>query len=180
MLAITHLLLVLILITWFGLDRKAAFATLLFGVLIDLDHTLGMVEFVAREGWQNALNLNAALTSDVQWKSLLHSPQGVLFVAPVVLASRMVIPLVAWAAHLVMDHVQIYYLGICSPVEIVLLLVMLVVLVKLRQREYAAVTGDDSLKGLLISEGDRALALVDSVPVLRSVSRWIAPRGNLG
>jgi hypothetical protein len=179
MLAITHLLFVMILIGWFGLDRKAAFATLLFGVLIDIDHVLGMAEFVAKDGLENSLNLQAALSSDVQWKSLLHSPQAVLFVAPVVLGFRMVLPLIAWGAHLLMDQVQMSYLGICSPVEMVLMGTMAMVLLQMRRRDYSAITGDTSLKGLFLHEAEKMLTLVGSIPLLRSVKKWIVPLGSL-
>jgi len=179
MLATTHLLFALILIGWFGLDRKAAFATILFGVLIDIDHVLGMAEFVTKEGLENTLNLQAALSSDVQWKSLLHSPQAILFVAPVVLGFRMVLPLVAWGAHLLMDFVQTNYLGIGSPAEMFLMGVIALILLQMRRAEFSANTGDTSMRGLFVHETMRTLTLVGSLPVLRSVKRWIAPLGNL-
>ncbi len=179
MLATTHLLFALILIGWFGLDRKAAFATLLFGVLIDIDHVLGMAEFVKEEGLENSLNVQAALSSDVQWKSLLHSPQAVLFVAPVVLGFRMVLPLVAWGVHLLMDYVQMNYLGICSPAEMVLMGAMVLVLLQMRRADFSAITGDTSLKGLVFHEAKKVVTLVGSMPVARSVKKWIAPLGSL-
>ncbi|NLT36966.1 MAG: hypothetical protein GXX95_02250 [Methanomassiliicoccus sp.] len=179
MLATTHLLFALILIGWFGLDRKAAFAVLLFGVLIDIDHVLGMAEFVAKEGVENSLNLQAALSSDVQWKSLLHSPQAVLFVAPVVLGFRMVLPLVAWSAHLLMDYVQMNYLGICSPAEMFLMGLMALVLLHMRRAEFSATSGDPSLKGLIVHETTGLATLVSALPVLRSLKKWITPLGSL-
>jgi hypothetical protein len=39
MLGITHLVFAILLISFFRLDRTQAFAVLMFGVLIDLDHT---------------------------------------------------------------------------------------------------------------------------------------------
>ena len=50
MIALTHLVLALLLIKFFGLDRNAAFATLLFGVFIDLDHLFGVFDFLVKGG----------------------------------------------------------------------------------------------------------------------------------
>jgi hypothetical protein len=178
MLALTHLILALLLIRAFGLDRNAAFATLLFGVFIDLDHLFGMVDFLAREGWSNALNVQAALSSDIQWKSLLHSPEGALFVAPVLLVSRMAVPLLAWGLHLVMDHVQIYYLGICSPIEILLLVAMGFALLYIENRSYREMAEAPSLKGLFRWEAARISLYVETLPIVRSLRRWRGPRGT--
>jgi len=178
MLALTHLVLAVVLIRWFNLDRNAAFATLLFGVFIDLDHIFGIIDFVARDPG-NALNLDAALSSDIQWKSLAHSPVGILFVAPVALAANTVIPILAWGLHLVMDYVQIYYLGIASPVEMLLLTLLVIGLLYIERMEYQAATGDPSFRGLLKWEADRAAAMASALPLVRSIRRRKGPRGTV-
>jgi hypothetical protein len=46
MLGITHLVFALLLIRLLWLDRAHAFAVLMFGVLIDHDHTFALVQFL--------------------------------------------------------------------------------------------------------------------------------------
>ncbi len=178
MIALTHLVLAVLLIRFFGLDRNAAFATLLFGVFIDFDHLFGMVDFLMREGWSNALNVNAALASDIQWKSLLHSPEGILFVAPVVLISRWMIPLLAWGLHLTMDYVQIYYLGIFSPFEIGLLIALTLGLLHLERQDYLGETGNTSLRTFMDWEVARLTTFASGLPVVSHIRRWRGPRGT--
>ncbi len=179
MLALTHLLLVLLLISWFGLDRKVAFSTILFGVLIDIDHIIGIVEFVGQQGWGNVLNIQAALESDIQWKSLLHSPEGIMFVAPVVLSSRMVIPLVAWSLHLVMDHVQVHYLGIMSPVELLIMALLALCLLLIDRSRYVALGGRTSMRPFFIWESQRAVHQIRSLPLLRRIRMKKEPQGTV-
>ncbi len=178
MIALTHLVLALLLIRVFGLDRNAAFATLLFGVFIDLDHLFGMVNFLMKEGPTNALNVDAALASDIQWKSLLHSPEGILFVAPVVLVTRWTIPLLAWGLHLVMDYVQMNYLGISSPTEIVLLVTMGIGLLYLEHQDYVAGTEKVSSRGFLDWEVAKLLSFADSLPFVHYFRKKRGPRGT--
>lgn len=135
MLAIVHLAVVLVLIKAFRLDRTEAFAALLFGVLIDLDHIFGMVDFVVLEGWSNALNIDAALAADIQWKSMLHNPMAALVVIPATLGFRMYIPAVAWGLHLLCDWVQIEFLGITSLPEMALLAVLAGALTYMEMRD---------------------------------------------
>jgi hypothetical protein len=178
MIALTHLVLALLLIRFFGLDRNAAFATLMFGVFIDLDHLFGVVEFIIKDGWGNALNINAALASDIQWKSLLHSPEGIVFVAPVVLTSRWMIPLVAWGLHLVMDYVQIHYLGIFSPTEVVLLVVLSAGLLHLEYQDYRAGTTTGSFRKFLDWEVARLVEFASDLPGVGRLRKWRGPRGT--
>ena len=178
MITLTHLILAVLLIKFFGLDRNAAFATLLFGVFIDLDHIFGLFDFLLREGPSNALNVNAALASDIQWKSLLHSPEGILFVAPVVLMSRWMIPLLAWGLHLVMDYVQIYYLGIFSPFEMVLLVALTVGLLHLERQDYLGETGNASFRKFLDWEMAKLIAFASGLPGVSHLIRWRGPRGT--
>jgi hypothetical protein len=178
MIALTHLVLALLLIKFFGLDRNAAFATLLFGVFIDLDHLFGVFDFLMRDGWANALNINAAMASNIQWKSLLHSPEGILFVAPVVLMSRWTIPLVAWGLHLLMDYVQINYLGIFSPFEMVLLAALSIGLLHLERQDYLAETGNASYRRFLDWEVAKLVTFASGLPVISQIRRWRGPQGT--
>jgi hypothetical protein len=178
MIALTHLVLALLLIKLFGLDRNAAFATLLFGVFIDLDHVFGTFDFLVREGWSNALNYQAAMASDIQWKSLLHSPEGLLFVAPVVLTSRWVIPLVAWGLHLAMDHIQTYYLGVFSPIEMVLLAALSMWLIHLERQDHLAETGSSSFRDFLDWEVARLQHIAYALPFVSTIRKWRGPRGT--
>jgi hypothetical protein len=95
MLALTHLVFALVLISVFKLDRSNAFAVLLFGVLIDLDHTFGLVEFVVREGVSHSLDYKAAMASDIQWKSMFHSPEAAVLIFPLSLSYRYAVPFIA-------------------------------------------------------------------------------------
>ncbi|NLK26374.1 MAG: hypothetical protein GX307_07380 [Euryarchaeota archaeon] len=135
MIALAHLLVVLILIRLFRLDQAEAFAAMLFGVLIDIDHVFGMVDFISLRGWGDSFNLSAALTADVQWKSLFHSPIAAAIVLPASVGFRMAVPLLAWGLHLLMDWVQIEYLGVLSMVEMILMLVLFAVLLVLEKRD---------------------------------------------
>lgn len=141
MIAIAHLLVVLVLIKVFRLDRTEAFAALLFGVFIDLDHVFGLVEFVSVQGLGGALDINAALASDIEWKSLLHSPIAALIIAPAAVGFRNAIPLVAWGLHLAMDWVQIEVLGVLSLPEMVLIAVLAASLLLMEKRDLDSATG---------------------------------------
>lgn len=125
MLAVTHLLFVLLFIRLLDLDGNEAFVALLFGVFIDLDHLMGMPEFIHQNGVASIADAEAFMTSDIQWKSLFHSPVAVLVVAPVAIAFRYMFPLLIWGSHLLMDWVQEAYLGLFSFAEIALLMLML-------------------------------------------------------
>ncbi len=135
MIAIVHLLVVLVLIKVFKLDRTEAFAALLFGFLIDLDHIFALVDFLKVQGMSGALDYQAAMASDLEWKSLLHSPVAAIIVGPACIGFRMAIPALAWGLHLAMDWVQIEYLGVLSAVEMTLLFALIVALICLEKIE---------------------------------------------
>ena len=61
--------------------------------------------------------------------------------------SRWMIPLLAWGLHLVMDYVQTYYLGVFSPIEMVLLVALSMGLLHLERQDYLAETGNASYPG---------------------------------
>lgn len=135
MIAIVHLLVVLVLCKVFKLDRTEAFAALLFGVLIDLDHVFALVDFLKVQGMSGALDYQAAMASDLEWKSMLHSPAAAIIIGPACMGFRMAIPALAWGLHLVLDWVQIEYLGVLSAVEMVLLVTLVVALIVLERSD---------------------------------------------
>jgi len=137
MLAITHLLVVVLFIKIFDLDRNEAFAALLFGVFIDIDHLFAYPEFLSREGTANALNWHAALSDNIQWKSLMHQPLAGIVVAPLSIGYRLMIPLSMWALHLFLDYIQTFYLGVASVWEILFIAVLVFALVRIEYSKFA-------------------------------------------
>jgi len=121
LLALTHLLVCLLLVRLFSLDRNEAFAVLLFGFFIDLDHIFGIAEYVSTNHGANLVSVKHAMESNIEWKSLMHQPVAFLIVAPIALLFAFALPLLSWILHLVMDFVQIHYLGIASLPELVLM-----------------------------------------------------------
>ncbi len=124
MLAITHILVVILLIKLLKLDKNEAFAAMLFGVFIDLDHIFGMPEFIRQEGVSNTFNVAAALSSEVQWKSIIHQPVAALVVIPLSMTFKWAAPLIAWGSHIIMDWVQMTYLGTASLAEAAFFIVL--------------------------------------------------------
>ena len=120
MLAITHLLVCLLLVRLFSLDRNEAFAILLFGFFIDLDHIFGVAEYVSTNHGANLVSVKHAMASNIEWKSLMHQPVAFLIVAPIAILFTFALPLLSWVLHLAMDFVQIHYLGIASVPEMIL------------------------------------------------------------
>jgi hypothetical protein len=176
MLALTHLVFALVLISAFRLDRNHAFAVLLFGVLIDLDHTFGLVEFVAQEGLANSLDYKAAMASNIQWKSMFHSPEAVVLVAPLSISYRYAVPFMAWTAHLTMDYVQINYLGVMSGIEFLFLGLLLVALLYLELRARRNEVPETTVRELLEWEVGRLAAWFGQLPGVRLVIRFLGPR----
>ncbi len=176
MLALTHLVFALVLISAFRLDRNNAFAVLLFGVLIDLDHTFGLVEFIAREGVTNTLDYKAAMASNIQWKSMFHSPEAVVLIAPLSISYRYAVPFMAWAAHLTMDYVQINYLGVMSGLEFLLLGLLAVTLLYSELRARRNDVPNTGVRELLEWEAGRLTKWISQLPGVRSVIRFLGPR----
>ncbi|GEM_PF-1683217 len=133
MIAIVHLLVVLALCKVFKLDRTEAFAALLFGFLIDLDHVFAMADFLGQRGMSGALDYQAAMASDLEWKSMFHSPVAAIIIGPACMGFRMAVPALAWVLHLALDWLQTEYLGVLSSVEAGLLLALIVALVCLER-----------------------------------------------
>ncbi|MDD1773838.1 MAG: hypothetical protein LUQ14_04365 [Methanomassiliicoccales archaeon] len=118
----------MLIIRQLDLDRNEAMVGMLFGVFIDIDHLLGIPDFVNANGAGNLANPESLLNSGVQWKSTLHNPIAILVVAPASIAFRFAIPLSFWGIHVLMDTVQIEYLGIASVAEILLIASLFIVM----------------------------------------------------
>jgi len=136
MLAVTHLIVSLLLIQLFLLDRNDAFVALLFGVLIDVDHVLGLKNYAQANGLAAMLDFDSLMHADGHWKSLMHNPIAVAIVAPLAFAYRMAIPLVFWGVHILMDYVEDALLGIFSATEATFLVVVALTLATIRYRKY--------------------------------------------
>ncbi|MGQ9586759.1 MAG: hypothetical protein ACUVT7_00010 [Thermoplasmata archaeon] len=136
MLAVTHLIVSLLLIQLFLLDRNDAFVALLFGVFIDVDHILGLKDYVQANGFSAVLDFDSLSHAEGHWKSLMHSPTAVAIVAPLALASRLAIPLVFWGVHILMDYVEDSFLGVFSAAEATFLVIVTLTLVVVRYRKY--------------------------------------------
>ncbi len=179
MLAVTHLVFALVLISAFRLDRNEAFAVILFGVLVDLDHTFGLVEYVAREGLSASLiDYKAAMATNIQWKSIFHSPEAAVMIGPLSMNYKYGLPFIAWSAHLAMDYVQINYLGVMSGAEFIFLGLLLVILLCLELRERRKFVPGTSVRGLLEWEADRIRAWACELPGIRTFTRFLGSRGT--
>lgn len=180
MLGIAHLLVAILLIRLFRLDKNEIFATLLFGVFIDFDHVFGMAEFVKQDGIENALNLDAALTSDVQWKSLMHDPMATFVLVPAAIGFRFFVPLLAWGMHLTMDYVQINYLGVMSVAEFVFLGVLLAVFLYIEARDIRHSGKEFTVRNLFGWWGAQLNEGLRDTPVLCRLTRKKGSEGNAG
>ncbi len=138
MLAITHLIVTLLLITLLNLDKNDSFVALLFGVFIDVDHLLGLKDYVAANGLASVLDLGDLMQPEGQWKSMFHNPVAVMVVGPVSTGSRLALPLLFWGVHMVMDYLQEAVLGLFSVWEVALLAGSFLALASVAFRRYAA------------------------------------------
>ncbi|HXZ24253.1 MAG TPA: hypothetical protein VEH08_05910 [Methanomassiliicoccales archaeon] len=180
MLATTHLLFVILVILWLNLDRYEILAVLTFGVFIDLDHLLALPGYVAQTGLANALNPDAAMTSGVVWKSILHNPMCAVVIGPLSLGFRYALPFVVWGAHLFMDWVQMTYLGVASPTEMALCALMLAAIGHLEHQKYAAIgPRPRSLMTFFSWEKGRVLGTLKSgLSLARKALRYPMPRAT--
>ncbi len=124
LLAIAHILVCMLLIRLFSLDRNEAFTVLLFGFFIDLDHIFGLAEYFSSNHAWSQFSIHGVMDSNIEWKSLMHQPiASVIFVPSVIFLSFALI-ILSWSIHLLMDFVQIYFLGVVSMPEIILTFTM--------------------------------------------------------
>jgi hypothetical protein len=136
MIAITHLVVSLLLIQLLNLDRNDAFVALMFGVLIDLDHLMGLGNYAKANGISALFDLDHLTNPGGHWKSLFHNPVSVAVIAPLSIASKLAIPLLFWGVHMAMDFVQESYLGVLSAPEAVFLCLATLSLVTIRYSSY--------------------------------------------
>lgn len=136
MLALTHLIVTLLLIQVFLLDRNDAFVALVFGVFIDLDHLMGLKDYTQANGVKAIFDLDHLMNPGGHWKSVMHNPVAITIVGPLTYASRLAIPLVFWGVHILLDIVQEGFLGQFSQVEVMFMFFCASLLVTLRYSRY--------------------------------------------
>jgi len=171
MLAIAHLLVVMLIIRQLDLDRNEAMVGMLFGVFIDLDHFLGIPNYVNAHGVNGLTNTESLLNSGIQWKSTLHSPIAIMIVAPASMAFRFAVPLSFWGVHILMDAFQIEYLGVASVVEIVFIALLFLVLIWTEFRVFKTQhqSSENSAKDFASWEMKRVTWILNSVnPISRN------------
>jgi hypothetical protein len=152
MLALTHLIVTLLFIQIFLLDRNDAFVALVFGVFIDLDHLMGLRDYTQANGMKAVFDLDHLMNPGGHWKSVLHTPIGLAIVGPLAFASRLAIPLVFWSLHIAMDFVQEGFLGQFSQAEAMLAFFSGSLLVTLRYSKYLESGREGTLLQYLRSE----------------------------
>lgn len=152
MLAITHLVVTLLLIQIIVLDRNDAFVALLFGVLIDLDHLMGLKDYTDAHGLRALMNWDTLVDPGGHWKSMLHNPVAIAIIGPLSVVSRLAIPLIFWGVHLMMDLAQEAFLGQFSDVEAMLLFFATLGVVTLRFSKYLETHHDGSVIEYLRAE----------------------------
>lgn len=152
MLAVTHLFVSLLLIQFLSLDRNESFIALLFGFGIDLDHLMGLRDYVAVNGLSGLTDTGLLMDPGGQWKSMLHAPVAAFVVGSVSVASRLAFPALFWFVHIAMDHLEDSFLGLFSAAEMVLLACSAGVLMIMRWRAFSWGREGASLTGYLRSE----------------------------
>lgn len=178
--AVTHLVVTLLLIRLFRLDRNEAFACLLLGVFIDFDHLFGMIDFIHQDGINNILNMHAAMHTGIQWKSLMHDPMAAIILVPAAVGFRFFMPLVAWALHLLMDYVQMHYLGIASIPEFIFLGLLIVCYLYLGSKDLHFSDKPVTLRNLLNHEAAQLDSALREVPVLGRLMKKKEVPGTFG
>lgn len=138
MLATTHLAVALLLIMALNLNRTEALVALTFGVFIDFDHLFGLGSYVRAEGAAGIVDVSGMMSSDVQWKSVLHSPIALGLFVPMSDSFRFFIPMIFWGSHISLDYIQQNLLGIASMAEILLFTSVAIALIFLRARSLNA------------------------------------------
>ena len=159
MLAITHLIVSLLLIQIFVLDRNDAFVALVFGVLIDLDHLIGLKDYAKANGIMAVFDFDNLLNPGGHWKSVLHNPMALAIVGPLSFASRLAIPLIFWGVHVGMDLFQDGLLGQFSQIEAMLLFFASTALVTARYSKYLESGHQGTLSEFLGSEAKAARSI---------------------
>jgi len=152
MLALTHLIVALLFIQIFLLDRNDAFVALVFGVFIDLDHLIGLGDYAHANGVKALFDLDNIMNPGGHWKSILHNPVAVVLVGPLAYASRFAIPVVFWGLHIAMDLAQGEFLGQFSQAEAMLAFFSGALLVTLRYSKYIDSGHESTLAQFLRSE----------------------------
>jgi len=159
MLALTHLIVTLLFIQIFLLDRNDAFVALVFGVFIDFDHLFGLRDYTQTNGIIAVFDFDNILNPGGHWKSVLHNPIGLAVVAPLAFVSRLAIPLVFWGLHVALDIVQEGFLGQFTRAEAMLAFFSFALFVTLRYSKYLDSGHEGTLLRFLRSEMTSARGL---------------------
>ncbi len=103
------------------LDWNEWFVALLFGIALDLDHLFAVPGYVDRNGLGAILRPSWDDGSGASWRSLLHYPIGSFVIIPLAVGWRLLLPLLFWSTHLLIDYVQAATLSYAALVESVFL-----------------------------------------------------------
>lgn len=152
MLSITHLIVSLLLVQLLNLDRNDAFVALVFGVFIDVDHLFGLKQYAESRGIAAVLDFDSLMNPGGQWKSMFHSPIAVGVIAPLSIGSRLAIPILFWAVHLVMDFAEDAFLGLFSAPEATLAALAGTALITLRYAKWLESGATGGIFGYMRSE----------------------------
>ncbi len=152
MLAVTHLFVTLLLMQLLSLDRNESFVALLFGFGIDLDHLLGLKEFVSSNGTAALLDTGLLMDPGGQWKSMLHTPVASFVVGSLSAASRLAFPFLFWFIHVGLDQLEDSILGLFSIAEMILMVGSATALIAIRWNRFRSLWPGSSVADFLRSE----------------------------
>ena len=116
----THLAFAVLLGMLLNMNRDEWFVALTFGVLIDADHLFAAPRYISDNGWAALLRPSWDDGSGLPWRSLMHYPVGAFVVVPLAVGWRLMIPLVFWGSHLLLDYLQNLTVAYSAPVEALL------------------------------------------------------------
>jgi hypothetical protein len=124
------------------------------------------------------LDVNTAIASNILRKSLMRSPEAFFLMAPIAAGYRLAVPLMTWTAHLLMDYIQISFLGVMSGTEFFFLGALIIVLFWVELREIWSHAPGATVRDLLFWEAYRLDNWAGEQPILWRVSRRLGPRGS--
>ena len=155
MLTTTHLAVTLLLCLILNLNRDEWFVALMFGVMIDADHLFGTPRYVSHNGWAALLRRSWDDGSGLPWKSLLHYPVGAFVVVPISVGWRYFLPVLFWAMHLELDHIQTATLSWSTPIEAALMTSSCIGIVFILYRDWSEAQPDGDFRQFIKTMGFR-------------------------
>lgn len=108
----------------------------------------------------------------------MRSPEAFFLMAPIAAGYRLAVPLMTWTAHLLMDYIQISFLGVMSGTEFFFLGALIIVLFWVELREIWSHAPGATVRDLLFWEAYRLDNWAGEQPILWRVSRRLGPRGS--